>query len=69
MCPFIGYDEFRLTTGTVQILRRSAYWWLNSGRGKTYERLACALNAIGERDLAREFHQDCKKAIFFLSRF
>ena len=45
------------------------YWWLNSGRGKTYERLACALNAIGERDLAREFHQDCKKAIFFLSRF
>ena len=25
------------------------HWWLNNGRGKTYERLARALNTIGER--------------------
>ena len=32
-------------------------WWLNNGRGKTYEKLARALNTIGQRELARQFHE------------
>ena len=32
-------------------------WWLNNGRDKTYERLARALNTIGKRELARQFHE------------
>ena len=32
-------------------------WWLNNGRGKTYEKLARALNTIGGRELARQFHE------------
>ena len=32
-------------------------WWLNNGHDKTYERLARALNTIGKRGLARQFHE------------
>ena len=31
--------------------------WLNNGHDKTYERLARALNTIGKRELARQFHE------------
>ena len=32
-------------------------WWLNNGHDKTYERLERALNTIGKRELARQFHE------------
>ena len=32
-----------------ECLTDTLHWWLNNGRGKTYERLARALNTIGER--------------------
>ena len=41
-------------------------WWLNNGRGKTYERLARALSTIGKRELARQFHESGEISCFFL---
>ena len=33
------------------------YWWLNNGRDKTYERLACGLGDIGKTTLATQLRK------------
>jgi len=43
-------------------------WWLNKGHGKAYEKLARALNTIGQRELAIQFHEsgEIRLATFFV---
>ena len=61
MCPFIGYDGFRLTTGTIQILQECLTdmfdWWLNNSDDTTYESLACGIRDIGETKVVTCFLQ------------
>ena len=34
------------------------HWWLNNGGDARHKRLACALIAIGKRELAQQFQED-----------